>query len=126
MSFAQIKEKIKPLIKFDPSFVKTIYLALIFALSISLGFGVFYAHKTTISAVAPSIEKRVFSPKFDILDPEKGDMAGKIGASVTGSVYYYSNCSGLSRIKPENRMYFDSVEDAEMSGLSLAKNCKKP
>ncbi len=126
MSFAQIKEKIKPFFPFRVSFIKTLYLALIFALGISLGFGLFFAHKATSDQEAPNIEKQAFSPKFDILDPEKGDMAGKIGASVAGSVYYYPNCSGLTRIKAENRLYFESAKQAEMAGFSLAKNCKKP
>jgi hypothetical protein len=49
-----------------------------------------------------------------------------IAASKTGTKYYYQNCSGLGRIKPENLTFFASESQAEGAGLSLAKNCKKP
>lgn len=49
-----------------------------------------------------------------------------IAASKSGTRYYYQKCSGLSRIKPENLVYFDSESQAEAKGYSLAQNCKKP
>lgn len=49
----------------------------------------------------------------------------KLIASKNGSRYYYSHCSGINRIKPENRIYFDTPEQAEAQGLSLAANCQK-
>ena len=50
----------------------------------------------------------------------------KIGASKGGTKYYYPNCSGLKRIKPENLIFFTSESQAEAAGYSLAANCKKP
>jgi len=49
-----------------------------------------------------------------------------IVASKSGTRYYYQNCPGLDRIKPENRVFFATETEAEGRGLSLAKNCKKP
>ena len=49
-----------------------------------------------------------------------------IAASTGGTKYYYQNCSGLKRIKPENLIYFTSESLAEGAGYTLAKNCKKP
>jgi hypothetical protein len=49
-----------------------------------------------------------------------------IAASKSGTKYYYVNCAGLSRIKPENLVYFGSEVEAEAKGYSLAQNCKKP
>lgn len=48
----------------------------------------------------------------------------KIVASKNGKKYYYSNCKGINRIKPENRIYFETKEQAEAKGLTLASGCK--
>lgn len=48
----------------------------------------------------------------------------KIVASRNGTKYYFSWCSGVSRIAVQNRVYFGSVEEAEMQGLTLGANCK--
>lgn len=47
----------------------------------------------------------------------------RIVASKTGTQYYYTWCAGANRIKEENRVYFDSAKEAEVRGLTLAKNC---
>jgi hypothetical protein len=122
MSLEQIKEKIKPFFKFNHLFLNLLILILF----VTLGIGLFLMYKGVEKAEAPTIEKGVFTPEFRILDPKIGDMAGKIVASSGGSVYYYPHCGGLARIKPENRLYFDSAEEAENAGFSLAKNCQKP
>jgi hypothetical protein len=49
---------------------------------------------------------------------------GKIIASKNGKRYYYESCTGVNRIKPENRIYFDTKEQAEAKGLTLASGCK--
>lgn len=122
MSLEQITEKIKSFFKFSPVFIN---IAII-ALGVSLIIGLFFAYKAVETAEAPTIEYGAFHPEFRILDTKKGDTAGKIGASNNGTRYYYPACSGLARIKPENRVYFDTVEEAETAGFSLAENCKKP
>jgi len=49
-----------------------------------------------------------------------------IAASKNGTKYYYQNCTGLGRIKPENLTFFASERQAEGVGYTLAKNCQKP
>jgi hypothetical protein len=49
-----------------------------------------------------------------------------IAASKTGTKYYYQNCAGLGRIKPENLTFFASERQAEGAGYTLARNCQKP
>ncbi len=49
-----------------------------------------------------------------------------IAASKTGTKYYYQNCAGLGRIKPQNLTFFTSESQAERAGYALAKNCQKP
>jgi hypothetical protein len=48
-----------------------------------------------------------------------------ITASKNGTKYYYQNCSGVSRIKVENRIYFESEDEAQKAGYALANNCQK-
>jgi len=59
-------------------------------------------------------------------DNSKIDETWYIMASKNGTKYYYQNCSGINRIKKENRVYFDDYKGAEKEGYQLAKNCKKP
>lgn len=46
-------------------------------------------------------------------------------ASRSGKTFYYSWCSGVNRIKQENRIIFPTKESAESSGRTLSKTCLK-
>ncbi len=48
---------------------------------------------------------------------------GKYVASKSGSKYYLPSCSGVKRIKEENKVWFASIEDAKAAGLTPASNC---
>jgi hypothetical protein len=48
---------------------------------------------------------------------------GSIVASKSGTKYYYPSCSGVSRIKEENKVWFNSIEEARSAGLTPAANC---
>ena len=48
---------------------------------------------------------------------------GIVVASKNGTRYYYPNCSGVSKIKEENKVWFNSIKDAEIIGLILASGC---
>lgn len=48
---------------------------------------------------------------------------GAYVASRNGSKYHLPWCSGAQRIKEENKIWFDSKEEAERRGFSPAKNC---
>ncbi len=45
-------------------------------------------------------------------------------ASKTGEKYYPAGCSGINRIKPENRVYFSSEQDAQDKGYTRTSTCK--
>lgn len=49
---------------------------------------------------------------------------GSIFASRNGKKYYYSGCKSGSRIKQANRVYYDTKEQAEATGKTLASGCK--
>ena len=48
----------------------------------------------------------------------------KYVASKSGTKYYLPSCSGASRIKEENKVWFASVEEAKARGLEPASGCK--
>jgi hypothetical protein len=50
--------------------------------------------------------------------------AGEIVASKNGTKYYTPGCSGSSRIKEENKVFFATIESAEAAGYSKAANCQ--
>ncbi len=47
-----------------------------------------------------------------------------IVASKNGSRYYFVWCSGASRIAPQNRVYFETIQEAEKKGYTMASGCK--
>lgn len=51
------------------------------------------------------------------------ETSGEVVASKTGTKYYYPTCSGVSRIKEENKVWFKTIEEARAHGLTPAANC---
>lgn len=49
---------------------------------------------------------------------------GKYVASKNGKLYYTATCKGANRIKAENRVWFDTAEDAQKQGYTWATSCK--
>ncbi len=122
MSLEQIKEKIKP---FSPILSWALNIA-IFLAFISLLIALFQVRAINARKEGIEVIRGDFEANFAISTAKTGDTADKIVASKTGTRYYFSNCSGVQAIKPENRVFFESIEAAERAGLTLAKNCKKP
>ena len=52
-------------------------------------------------------------------EPEHWAYAG----SKTGKTYYPKGCSGLTRVKPENRVYFTSAPEAITAGYHVSSTC---
>ncbi len=52
------------------------------------------------------------------------DQLETIFGSKNGSTYYVPGCKSGNRVKPENRVYFESETDAEDQGYSRSKLCK--
>jgi hypothetical protein len=48
---------------------------------------------------------------------------GSFVASKSGSAYYAVWCSGVSRIREENKVWFQTKEEAKAQGYRPAKNC---
>ncbi len=49
---------------------------------------------------------------------------GKYVASKKGTAYHYPWCPGAKQIKEENKIYFDTKEEAEKAGYKPAGNCE--
>lgn len=47
-----------------------------------------------------------------------------IVASKNGSKYHYPWCSGGKSVSEENKIYFNSIQEAREAGYTPAKNCK--
>ena len=49
--------------------------------------------------------------------------SGEVLASKTGTKYYYPWCSGVSKIKETNRVWFKTIAEARARDLTPASNC---
>lgn len=49
---------------------------------------------------------------------------GKLVASKNGTKYHFPWCSGAARIADENKIWFNSAEEAKAKGYAPASNCK--
>ena len=53
------------------------------------------------------------------------DVSSKPFGSKKGKTYTFTWCQGANKILPVNKIYFASPEEAERSGRTLSKLCKK-
>ncbi len=56
--------------------------------------------------------------------PEEVVPQGGYVASRSGSKYHLPWCAGAQSIKEENKIFFDTKEEAEAAGYTPASNCK--
>ena len=52
-----------------------------------------------------------------------GSQQGKFVASKSGSAYHYPWCPSALKIKEENKVWFETREEAEAKGYKPAANC---
>ena len=62
--------------------------------------------------------------KMEEKKEETSALGGQIVASKTGSKYHFPWCAGASQIAEKNKIWFDSVEEAQKAGYAPASNCK--
>lgn len=51
-------------------------------------------------------------------------LSGAVVVSKNSTKYHYPWCSGAQRIKEENKIWFNTIEEARASGYTPAANCK--
>jgi len=75
------------------------------------------------------LQKADFSQVFNNSSSNKSqdfsELDFRVVVSKNSNKYHFSWCSGASRIKPENQIWFDSEEEAKKAGYTLAGNCTK-
>lgn len=65
---------------------------------------------------------------YDVVDTNTAESAiktsGKYVGSRNGSKYHLPWCSGAQRMNEENKIWFNTKEEASSAGYTPAKNCK--
>ena len=99
-------------------------LAISFFLIAIIGFGL---GRLSAAFEAPNDTIRIEEVALPALAGEQALQAGEMRfvGSKNGTIYHLSSCSGASRIKEENKIWFSSKEEAEGLGYTPAKNCKE-
>jgi hypothetical protein len=131
-SIQEIHEKFKRLLKDDALFYGLI-MVLVALSSFGLGRwseGEVPEGKENMASIVMS-EREILPPEpslptaeVDKTEPIVEKKTGAYVASRKGTKYHLPTCPGASQIKPENKVYFDSKEEAEAAGYSPASNCK--
>lgn len=130
-----------PSIKEFPEKIKTaaraleqrdIFVTFLIILVGAAGFGL--GKLSALQADREDIEVVQTASIFDSLDNTAGDGSevatgggaqnGQFVGSVNSDKYHYPWCSGAKRIKNENKIWFDTKEEAEAQGYAPAGNCK--
>jgi hypothetical protein len=123
MSIPETLLKIKPL---GVVILKTACLILILGIVFSLGriSGLSVTQTTEpIEVVYPPLVKTSvpqYNQQGNSTEPESWAFAG----SKTGKTYYPKDCSSLTRVKPENRVYFSTRDQAVTAGYHASTACK--
>jgi len=145
MSINDLKEKIKWQKKFFVDRVniyfgvdkmpEVLFLLIFFFLVATLAFSLGRLSNYEKKKSPISVIKTEEYYKWNGLDPSGIDVSsdsnlqavvaekGSIVASKSGTKYYSPWCSGVVRIKEENKIWFNSVEEAQARGLTPASGC---
>ncbi len=82
--------------------------------------------KITVEKIALSGDKLVANPisatKNNIKEEESKE--GIVVASKTGKKYHLPWCSGAKTISDNNKIWFNSIDEAKKAGYTPALNCK--
>lgn len=108
----KVKTRIKP-------FENDLIIVVIIILVTLTSFGLYKLAELRENKTPITIERKTAIGENGILNTEKLFVASKNGAK-----YYYPWCSGVSRIKEENKVWFSTKEEAETAGYAPAANCK--
>lgn len=79
-------------------------------------------HLLTESAAA-GLSQEELNKEETVVVPNR-DPGGYVVASKNGSKYHFPWCSGAQSIKEENKIWFNSIEEARAAGYLPASNCK--
>ena len=121
-----IREKIKHWSK-NPS-LEPFFMILLIVL---VGFGAFGLGRLSVTPpqskgvqVFTSPDTQVAGIGHTIVPADSQQKEGEVVASKNGSKYHYPWCSGAQRIADENKIWFNTIEEARAVGYTPAANCK--
>jgi len=124
VSLKQITKKIKG---FYHSYIKNMIWVWIVVLSLInsyiLGFISEHNNKfdqLKITQDSNLVIKNNFEDKIDNKNLKKGSIV----ASKNGTKYYFLHCSGIGRIKEENKIYFSTENEAKNENYEIASGCE--
>ncbi|MBU3925743.1 hypothetical protein KJ763_01050 [Patescibacteria group bacterium] len=121
---------------FSKAYEKDLIIILIIFLVALISFGLGRLSKLQENKAPISIENMVgntglLDSNKPVLSPETAQNEaflsndeGLLVGSKNGTKYHYPWCSGALRIKEENKVWFNSVEEARQAGYTPAANCK--
>lgn len=98
---------------------KSIFLILIIVLVASASFGL--GRLSIIEKYRAQDEVSIIVPKLKDLSIDESKF--QFVASKTGTKYYPMGCKSAERIKEENRVYFETEEEAKAAGLEATATC---
>lgn len=85
------------------------------------------ALSSTTSTSEPLVvarERMISTPQVSKTPTEKPQTQGAYVAAKTGTKYYLPWCGSVKRIKEENKVWFQTKEEAEKAGYAPASTCK--
>jgi hypothetical protein len=136
MSISDIRNKIKHILKNIVIFMArtdTLLAIVIFSTAIS-SFYLGVLSGSTDQKTSKIVFNQVQAQDFDKSASGKevgiqteeysGQNSFAIFASRNGTKYYYTWCKSGNRIKAANRVYYDTKEQAEATGKTLASGCQ--
>ncbi len=96
-----------------------------------IGMGIGFLLKSGNGASQITIDKNMkIGLPVQVGLPARTDLTAQISlpmgnflASINGKAYYPKDCAAGNRIKEENRVWFDTKEEAEIQGYQPAQNC---
>lgn len=100
-------------------FIGKTWLIIGFILSIFGSYGLGFLSAIDTLKIPIYVEKS----QENVYQKEKIEENQYILASKSGTKFYFIWCSGSNRIKEENRVFFQSIDEAIKKGYQPAKNC---
>ncbi|MDP2946013.1 MAG: hypothetical protein Q8N61_00980 [bacterium] len=102
-----------------------IYAILALVFSIGLGIGLLINDNEPSQII---IDKNIKiglpdSNSSQVTNANNYKILGNFLASINGKAYYPKDCTAANRIKEENRIWFNTKEEAESQGYKPAQNC---
>ena len=108
-------------------FKKDIFLILVIILVGLISFGLGRLSTVSENKTPITVENLTGSTALFTPGVNKNDGSGEeklFVASKNGKKYHYPWCSGAQRINEENKIWFNTKEEAEKAGYTPASNCK--